>query len=87
MEERTDKTDIVGFGRSYYIGESEDNSIKVDLFCHDEIIDPCDIIDGIRIASLSDVTAMKVDVISRGGRKKDFWDIHELYYPGNVETP
>lgn len=21
---------------------------------------------------------MKIDVISRGGRKKDFWDIHEL---------
>ena len=74
----TDKTDIVGFGRSYYIGESEDNNIKVDLFYHDEIINPCDIIDGIRIASLADVTAMKVDVVSRGGRKKDFWDLHEL---------
>ncbi|OJV35600.1 MAG: hypothetical protein BGO33_13780 [Bacteroidia bacterium 43-41] len=74
----TNKTDIVGFGRSYYIGESEDNNIKVDLFYHDEIINPCDIIDGIRIASLADVTAMKVDVVSRGGRKKDFWDLHEL---------
>ncbi|MPN34970.1 hypothetical protein SDC9_182464 [bioreactor metagenome] len=21
---------------------------------------------------------MKVDVVSRGGRKKDFWDLHEL---------
>lgn len=73
-----DKTNIVGFGRSYYIGETEDNNIKVDLFYHDEIIDPCDIIDGIRIASLPDVTAMKVDVILRGGRKKDFWDLHEL---------
>jgi len=39
---------------------------------------PCDVIDGIRIASLADVTAMKVDVISRIGRKKDFWDLHEL---------
>lgn len=74
----TDKTDIVSFGRSYYIGETEDSSIKLDLFYHDEIIDSCDIIDGIRIASLPDVTAMKVDVISRGGRKKDFWDLHEL---------
>lgn len=73
-----DKTDIVGFGRSYYIGEAEDNNIKIDLFYHDEIIDPCDVIDGTRIASLPDVTAMKVDVISRGGRKKDFWDLHEL---------
>lgn len=74
----TDKTDIIGFGRSYYVGESEENIVKVDLYYHDEIIDPCDIIDNIRIASLEDVTAMKVDVISRGGRKKDFWDLHEL---------
>ncbi len=69
---------IVGMGRSYYIGNSEDDSIKVDLYYNDEMTDPCDVIDGIRIASLDDVTAMKVDVISRGGRKKDFWDLHEL---------
>ena len=43
-------------------------------------IDPCDVVDGIQIASLADVTAMKVDVVSRSesGRKKDFWDLHEL---------
>jgi len=76
----TDKTNLVSFGRSYYIGEAEDNNVKVDLYYHDEIIDPCDIIDGIRIVSLPDVTAMKVDVVSRSesGRKKDFWDLHEL---------
>ena len=75
---RPDKTDIVGFGRSYYIGKSKDDNIKVDLYYHEEIIEPFDLIDGIRIASLNDVVAMKVDVISRGGRKKDFWDLHEL---------
>jgi hypothetical protein len=75
---KTDKSDIVGFGRSYYIGESEEKSIKIDLFYHDEIIESCNIIDYIRIANLNDVTSMKVDVISRGGRKKDFWDLHEL---------
>lgn len=74
----TDKTNIVGFGRSYYVGDSESNSIKVDLYYHDEIIDPYDIVDNIRIASLDDVVAMKIDVISRIGRKKDFWDLHEL---------
>lgn len=35
-------------------------------------------IDNIRIASLDDVAAMKVDIVSRGGRKKRFWDLHEL---------
>lgn len=74
----TDKTNIIGFGRSYYLGETENDSIKVDLFYRDEMIDPCDVIDGIRMASLSDITAMKMDVISRRGRKKDFWDLHEL---------
>ena len=76
----TDKTNIASFGRSYYIGETEDNNVKVDLYYRDEIIDLCDVVDSIRIASLADVTAMKVDVVSRSesGRKKDFWDLHEL---------
>lgn len=52
--------------------------LTVDLYYHDEIMNPCDAIDNVRIASLDDVVAMKVDVISRIGRKKDFWDLHEL---------
>jgi len=28
---------------------------------------------------------MKVEVISRGGRKKDFWDIHELKDDYSIE--
>lgn len=74
----SDRTDIIAFGRSYYAGNSEEDNIKIDLFYHDEITDPFDTIEGIRIASLKDVVAMKVDVILRGGRKKDFWDLHEL---------
>ncbi len=54
---RPDKSDIVGFGRSYYIGNSKDDNIKVDLYYHDEIIEPVDLIDGIRIASLNDIIA------------------------------
>ncbi len=74
----TDNTGLVAFGRTYYVGESEKNNIKIDLFYQDEIIDSGDVIDNIRIASVADVIAMKVDVIARGGRKKDFWDLHEL---------
>lgn len=74
----SDNSNIVGFGRSYYVGESENNNIKVDLYYQDGIIDTCAIIDNIRIVSINDVIAMKVDVISRIGRKKDFWDLHEL---------
>lgn len=80
--EYPDHGNIVGFGRGYYIGESENDFIKVDLYYHDEIANPYEIINGIRFVSTDDVVAMKVDVVSRKGRKKDFWDLHELlnYY-------
>ena len=29
-------------------------------------------------ASIEEIIAMKIDVISIDGRKKDFWDLHEL---------
>lgn len=44
----------------------------------DPFIREPEIIDGIRLASIDDIVAMKIDTISRGGRKKDFWDIHKL---------
>jgi len=44
----------------------------------DNFIDEIHDIDGIRLASVEDIIAMKIDVVLRGGRKKDFWDIHEL---------
>ena len=80
----TDTSNIVGFGRSYFVGKSKDKNVKLDLYYKDEIIDPCDIIDNIRIASLNDVVAMKIDVISRTGRKKDLWDLHELLNIYNI---
>jgi len=75
-------TDLVGKGKSYYIGESSSKCIKLDLFYTDTFIRPELIIDGLRLASIEEIIAMKIDIISRMGRKKDFWDIHELleYY-------
>lgn len=32
----------------------------------------------VRMASMEDIAAMKMEGISGGGRKKDFWDVHEL---------
>ena len=68
----------IGFGKSYFIGESAQQCVKLDLFYTDQFIRPILLTDSIRLASLEEIAAMKVDVISRGGRKKDFWDIHEL---------
>lgn len=67
---KADTTDIVG--------DSAEKAVKLDLFNSDPFIREADNIDMIRIAHVDDVVAMKIDVISRGGRKKDFWDIHYL---------
>jgi len=72
------KTEIVAMGKSYYLGESEFNCVKVDLFYTDKFIRPAIMYDFVRMAETDDIIAMKMDVIARGGRKKDFWDIHEL---------
>ncbi|CAN5421301.1 hypothetical protein BH09BAC5_BH09BAC5_05210 [soil metagenome] len=68
----------VGMGRSYYVGKSKSDCIKIDLFYTDKYIQDFLDVDGIRLASIGEIIAMKMDVVSRGGRKKDFWDIHEL---------
>ncbi|MDH6314249.1 putative nucleotidyltransferase component of viral defense system [Parabacteroides sp. PFB2-10] len=73
-----DKGSIVGMGRSYYIGNSKDDYVKVDLMYTDPFIGEVEILDGIRMASVDDIVAMKMNVVSRGGRKKDFWDLHYL---------
>lgn len=72
------KTSIVGFGRSYYIGVSANNCIKLDLMYTDPFLEPIETIDGIRLADIKDIIAMKMNVVLRGGRKKDFWDLHML---------
>lgn len=73
-----DKGSIVGMGRSYYVGKSEEDYIKIDLMYTDPFIGEAEILDGIRMASVDDIVAMKINVVSRGGRKKDFWDLHYL---------
>lgn len=75
-----DTTDFaaIGFGKSYYIGDSQEDCIKLDLFYTDPFINEYVIIEGIRMATVEEIIAMKLEVISRMGRKKDFWDLHEL---------
>lgn len=73
-----DKSGIVGFGRSYYIGESSSDVVKLDLMYTDPFIHPVETTDGIRLASVEDIAAMKISAICGNGRKKDYWDIHLL---------
>jgi hypothetical protein len=68
----------VAFGRSYFVGRDPQQAVKVDIYYTDPFIREPILEDKIRAASTEEITAMKIDVIGRGGRKKDFWDIHEL---------
>ncbi|MEA4974895.1 MAG: nucleotidyl transferase AbiEii/AbiGii toxin family protein [Paludibacter sp.] len=81
----TFETDIIGMGKSYYVGKSKNDSIKLDLFYTDSFIRPFLLKDELRLATLEEIVAMKIDVILRGGRKKDFWDIHELMDVFSIE--
>lgn len=76
-----------GMGKAYFIGDDENKSIKLDLYyCTDPFIRPALQIDKIRMAHIEDIIAMKVDVIHRGGRMKDFWDLHELMDTYSIDT-
>jgi len=69
---------IPAMGKSFTIGNDADNAIKLDVFYTDPFIQGCVTEDDIRLATVEEIIAMKIDVIQRGGRKKDFWDLHEL---------
>ncbi len=74
-----------GMGKAYFVGENKDNTIKLDIFYTDTFIQPYIEDDGIRMATIEEIIAMKVDVVQRGGRKKDFWDLHDLFESYNIE--
>lgn len=65
-------------GKSFFIGSNKDNAIKLDIFYTDPFIQNFIEVDNIRMATIEEIIAMKLDVIQRGGRKKDFWDLHHL---------
>lgn len=69
---------VVGFGMSYIIGNSHDDAFKLDLYYTDPFIRSAIEKDNVRLATREEIIAMKIDVVQRRGRKKDFWDIHEL---------
>lgn len=69
---------IPAMGTSYFIGENKENTVKLDVYYTDTYIQPPIEVDGIRMATIEEIIAMKIDVVQRGGRKKDFWDLHDL---------
>lgn len=68
-----------GMGKSYFVGTGPDATIKLDIYYSmDPFFQKLIEEDGVRLATMEEIIAMKIDVVQRGGRKKDFWDLHEL---------
>jgi len=69
---------VVSMGKSFFIGNNKNELIKLDLYYTEPFVFPLIVENGVRFSSIEEVTAMKFEVIANGGRKKDFWDVHEL---------
>ena len=68
----------VSFGRTWFLGPDRSSAIKVDMYYTESYIRPAQVIDSIRMAAMEDIVAMKLETILNVGRKKDFWDLHQL---------
>ncbi len=64
--------EVVGLGKSYFVGKNKDDCVKLDLYYTDEFIQEIIIIDNLRLANIEEIIAMKIDVVSRGGEKRIF---------------
>lgn len=57
------------------------DEVKVDIikYLH-PLIQVTEVIDGIRLYSIEDICAMKINAILGRGKKKDFWDLYEILH-------
>ncbi|WP_212001581.1 nucleotidyl transferase AbiEii/AbiGii toxin family protein [Chitinophaga sp. HK235] len=58
-------TDIIGMGKSYFVGKSEQEAVKLDLYYTDSFIQPVKMVDHIRMATIDEIVAMKMEVVQR----------------------
>lgn len=72
-------------GNTCFVGESKLKAVKVDLFYTDKFMFPIRVINGLRLSSIEEIAAMKLEIIGSGGRKKDFWDLHALLDHFSIE--
>ncbi|MBI5372013.1 MAG: nucleotidyl transferase AbiEii/AbiGii toxin family protein [Sphingobacteriales bacterium] len=74
----TSHVGAIGPGTSYFVGHSEDDAVKVDIYYTDPFIREEIMEEGIRMTAFQDIIAMKLEVTGGRSRKKDFWDLHAL---------
>lgn len=78
-------TGPVGMGVSYLVGHTKDDTVKIDLFYTDPFIQPALQIGPYRLPTVEEIIAMKIDIVQRKARKKDFWDLDELLNTNSIE--
>lgn len=63
---------LPGMGKSYFVSNEPDNraaTVKIDVFyTNDPFIQTPIVDDNIRMATIDEIVAMKMDVVQRGGR-------------------
>lgn len=77
---------LPAMGKSYTVGTDRENTIKLDIFYTERFIQSVFEQDTIRMATVEEIIAMKIDVVQRGGRKKDFWDLHDLLSKYSIDA-
>lgn len=76
---QADYPDLIFSGNNKYMLFCNINSIKVDFVFHPyALLSPFETIETIRLFSLKDVIAMKLQAITQRGSKKDFYDLWQL---------
>lgn len=75
----------ISLGKSWYVGTDQTTAVKIDLYYTDPFIRPLLVKEEVRLASIEDIIAMKLDILGRGGRKKDFWDLHVLHEQYSIQ--
>jgi predicted nucleotidyltransferase component of viral defense system len=59
---------------------------KIDFLRHDyPLLEAEEVLEGVRLMSLRDVAAMKLNAIANRGSKKDFFDLHRLLHSYRLE--
>ena len=56
---------VIGIGQSYLIGESADETVKLDLYYTDAFIQPELLVAPFRLATVEEIIAMKIDIVQR----------------------
>ena len=56
---------LLGVGHSYFVGNTETDAVKLDIYYIDPFIQAPLVIEDIRMATFGEIIAMKVDIVQR----------------------